>query len=61
MTAPGSEEHLPATGSVEVVPPREAALLVDTAALKRMRQQIADGTDPRTVAEAWLAENPLGR
>ena len=29
MTAPGSEEHLPATGSVEVVPPREAARLVE--------------------------------
>lgn len=29
MTAPGSEEHLPSTGSVEVVPPREAARLVE--------------------------------
>ena len=29
MTAPGSEEHLPATGSVEVVPPRAAARLVE--------------------------------
>lgn len=29
MTAPGSEKHLPATGSVEVVPPREAARLVE--------------------------------
>ena len=45
----------------QVLAINEIAGVLDTAALKRMRQQIADGTDPRTVAEAWLAENPLGR
>ena len=39
----------------------QVAGVLDTAALKAMRRQVADGADPRTVAEAWLVENPPGR
>jgi glycine betaine/choline ABC-type transport system substrate-binding protein len=39
----------------------QIAGVLDTAAFKQMRQQVADGADPRNVAEGWLAENPLGR
>jgi hypothetical protein len=35
--------------------------VLDTAALAQMRRQVADGTDPATVADAWLAAHPLGR
>jgi glycine betaine/proline transport system substrate-binding protein len=45
----------------QVLAINEIAGVLDTAALKRMRQQVADGADPRSVAQAWLAENPLGR
>src|SRR5581483_4179463 len=33
----------------------------DTAALADMRRQVAQGHDPRQVADAWLAAHPLGR
>jgi glycine betaine/choline ABC-type transport system substrate-binding protein len=39
----------------------EIAGVLDTAALVDMRRQVADGADPRMVAEAWLGEHPLGR
>lgn len=45
----------------QVLAINEVAGVLDTAALKRLRQQIADGVDPRTAAENWLAENPIGR
>jgi glycine betaine/choline ABC-type transport system substrate-binding protein len=45
----------------QVLAINQIAGVLDTAALKRMRKDVADGKDPRTVAEAWLADNPLGR
>ena len=39
----------------------ELAGALDTAALVDMRRQVAAGADPRSVAEGWLANNPLGR
>ncbi len=45
----------------QVLAVNQVAGVLDTAALEQMRQQVAGGADPRTVAEAWLAENPLGR
>lgn len=39
----------------------EVAGEFDTAALKDMRRQVQDGADPAQVADAWLAEHPLGR
>lgn len=45
----------------QVLAVNEVAGVLDTAALKQMRGQVADGKDPRAVAEAWLADNPLGR
>jgi glycine betaine/choline ABC-type transport system substrate-binding protein len=39
----------------------EVAGVLDTAALVNMRRQVADGADPRAVADAWLSEHPLGR
>ena len=45
----------------QVLAVNQVAGVLDTGALKQMRRQVADGADPRTVAEAWLAENPLGR
>lgn len=47
--------------SRQVLAINEVAGVLDTAALKQMRAQVADGADPRQVAEAWLADNPLGR
>ena len=45
----------------QVLAVNQVAGVLDTAALKQMRRQVTDGADPRTVAEGWLAENPLGR
>lgn len=39
----------------------ELAGVLDTASLKDMVRQVKSGEDPRAVAEAWLAANPLGR
>ena len=39
----------------------EIAGVLDTAALVQMLARVDDGADPRSVAEQWLAENPLGR
>jgi len=39
----------------------EVAGVLDTAALAEMRRQVAGGADPQAVADAWLAEHPLGR
>ena len=36
----------------------EVASVLDNAALVEMRHQVAD---PQAVADAWLAEHPLGR
>ncbi|MEO8815387.1 MAG: glycine betaine ABC transporter substrate-binding protein [Mycobacterium sp.] len=39
----------------------QVAGVLDTAALADMRRQVGGGADPQTVADAWLAEHPLGR
>ncbi|MBS9535140.1 hypothetical protein KIH27_16250 [Mycobacterium sp. M1] len=39
----------------------QVAGVLDTAALADMRRQVADGADPRHVADAFLDEHPLGR
>ena len=39
----------------------EIAGVLDTAALVDMLRQVRAGADPRSVAEAWLTANPLGR
>jgi len=39
----------------------EIAGVLDTAALIDMLRQVKAGADPRSVAEAWLTANPLGR
>jgi glycine betaine/choline ABC-type transport system substrate-binding protein len=39
----------------------EVAGVLDTAALVEMRRRVAEGVDPRAVADGWLAEHPLGR
>ncbi len=39
----------------------EIAGVLDTAALIAMRDEVEAGADPRSVAEAWLTANPLGR
>ena len=38
----------------------EIAGVLDTAALVEMLTQVDGGADPRAVADAWLAANPLG-
>ena len=38
----------------------EVAGVLDTAALAEMRAKVADGADPGRVADAFLAEHPLG-
>lgn len=45
----------------QVLAINEVAGALDTAGLTDMRRQVADGADPRSVAEAWLAAHPLGR
>jgi hypothetical protein len=45
----------------EVIALNEVAGEFDTGALADMRRQVAQGADPRQVAEAWLAAHPLGR
>lgn len=45
----------------QVLAINEVAGVLDTAALKQMRQQVAGGADPSAVAEGWIAEHPLGR
>jgi len=45
----------------QVLAVNEVAGVLDTASLRQMRAQVADGADPRQVAEAWLTDNPLGR
>lgn len=39
----------------------ELAGVLDTGSLVDMRRQVAEGGDPRTVAENWLSAHPLGR
>ncbi len=39
----------------------ELAGVLDTGSLVDMRHHVADGRDPRSVAEEWLSEHPLGR
>lgn len=45
----------------QVLAVNEVAGVLDTASLKRMRADVAGGADPRQVADAWLADNPIGR
>lgn len=45
----------------QVLAINEVAGVLDTAALADLRRQVADGGDPRSVAESWLAAHPLGR
>lgn len=39
----------------------ELAGVLDTGSLVDMRHHVADGRDPRSVAEEWLSAHPLGR
>jgi glycine betaine/choline ABC-type transport system substrate-binding protein len=39
----------------------ELAGVLDTGSLVDMREHIAEGRDPRSVAEEWLSAHPLGR
>ena len=39
----------------------ELAGVLDTGSLVDMRHHVADGRDPRSVAEDWLSAHPLGR
>ncbi|TDO09125.1 glycine betaine/choline ABC-type transport system substrate-binding protein [Mycobacterium sp. BK086] len=39
----------------------ELAGVLDTGSLVDMRQHVAEGRDPRSVAEEWLSAHPLGR
>lgn len=39
----------------------ELAGVLDTASLTEMLRKVRSGTDPQSVAEDWLAANPLGR
>ncbi|MCV7180250.1 glycine betaine ABC transporter substrate-binding protein [Mycolicibacterium sphagni] len=39
----------------------EVAGVLDTGSLVDMRQHVAEGRDPRSVAEDWLSQHPLGR
>jgi glycine betaine/choline ABC-type transport system substrate-binding protein len=45
----------------ELLAINEVAGVLDTAALVDMRRQLAKGAGVQTVADAWLAEHPLGR
>jgi glycine betaine/choline ABC-type transport system substrate-binding protein len=45
----------------QVLAVNELAGVLDTAALAQMRGQVAGGADPGQVADAFLAEHPLGR
>lgn len=45
----------------QVLAINEIAGVLDTAALAQMRAQMAQGDDPASVADAWLAAHPLGR
>ncbi|MCW2685378.1 MAG: periplasmic glycine betaine/choline-binding protein of an ABC-type transport system [Mycobacterium sp.] len=45
----------------QVLAINEVAGELDTAALAQMRRRVADGADPGSVADGWLAEHPLGR
>ncbi|MCT7656929.1 glycine betaine ABC transporter substrate-binding protein [Mycobacterium deserti] len=44
----------------QVLALNEVAGVLDTAALAQMRADVADGADPGQVADAFLAERPLG-
>ena len=44
----------------QVLALNEVAGVLDTAALAEMRAEVADGADPGHVADAFLAEHPLG-
>ena len=44
----------------QVLALNEVAGVLDTAALAQMRADVADGQDPVHVADAFLAEHPLG-
>lgn len=44
----------------QVLALNEVAGVLDTAALAQMRADVADGEDPARVADAFLAEHPLG-
>jgi len=45
----------------QVLAVNELAGVLDTAALAQMRGEVAGGADPGLVADAFLAEHPLGR
>lgn len=44
----------------QVLALNEVAGVLDTAALAQMRAEVVDGADPHRVADAFLAEHPLG-
>jgi glycine betaine/proline transport system substrate-binding protein len=45
----------------QVLAINEVAGVLDTAALVDMRRQVAKGANPQALADAWLADHPLGR
>ncbi|EUA73384.1 substrate binding domain of ABC-type glycine betaine transport system family protein [Mycobacterium xenopi 4042] len=45
----------------QVLAINEVAGVLDTAALADMRRQAAKGANPQGLADAWLADHPLGR
>ncbi|MGV0990886.1 MAG: glycine betaine ABC transporter substrate-binding protein [Mycobacterium sp.] len=48
-------------GKMQLRAINELAGVLDTASLVDMLRQVKAGGDPRSVAEAWLTANPLGR
>ena len=48
-------------GKMQLRAINELAGVLDTASLVDMLRQVKGGSDPRAVAEAWLAANPLGK
>lgn len=48
-------------GQMQLRAVNEIAGVLDTASLVDMLGRVKSGTDPRVVAEDWLAANPLGR
>lgn len=48
-------------GQMQLRAVNEIAGVLDTASLVQMLDQVNAGADPQTVAQEWLADNPLGR
>jgi glycine betaine/choline ABC-type transport system substrate-binding protein len=48
-------------GQLQLRAINEIGGVLDTASMVQMLDKVNSGADPRAVAEAWLADNPLGR